>query len=119
MEGSTSTGVGGIAARTSMIDSLRGALGLVAGSRINRESLRQRIEIPEYLRKAMMDAVRHKTPVATAHGAYAKSSILEELGQAVPEAPMVVFVNSKSGGRHGWALMLRLFDLMGAEQVFA
>lgn len=113
----TSTGVRGIAARSSITDSVR-ACGLVAGARIDRESLRQRITIPEYMRKAMKDAVTQKVPVATAVGTYDKSSIVEELGQAIPEAPIVVFVNSKSGGRHGKALMERLQELMGEEQVF-
>lgn len=34
-----------------------------------------------------------------------------------PEAPVVVFINSKSGGRYGPELKERLQQLMGEEQV--
>lgn len=34
-----------------------------------------------------------------------------------PECPMVVFINPKSGGRHGPELKARLQDLMSEEQV--
>ncbi|MFS7911660.1 putative diacylglycerol kinase (ATP) [Helianthus anomalus] len=34
------------------------------------------------------------------------------------ECPMVVFINSKSGGRNGPNLMVRLHNLMGQEHVF-
>ncbi|XP_042506225.1 diacylglycerol kinase 7-like isoform X1 [Macadamia integrifolia] len=99
-----------VAARSSLVDSFRGC-GL-PGIRIGREDLKMRIVIPEYLRLAMRDSIRFKNPNAgEQHAGIAK-------GQAAPEAPIVVFVNSKSGGRHGTVLKGRLQDLMCEEQVF-
>ncbi|ONK81944.1 uncharacterized protein A4U43_C01F34520 [Asparagus officinalis] len=102
-----------LAIRSSIADSLR-ACGLISASTIDREDLRRRITIPEYLRKAMKDAATQKTPVATAR----KSFPLKEIGQGIPEAPIVVFVNSKSGGRRGLEIGERLRELMGEEQIF-
>ncbi|ONK69652.1 uncharacterized protein A4U43_C05F25310 [Asparagus officinalis] len=109
-EGSTARTV---AARSSILDSVR-ACGVIAGAKIDKEELRRRITIPEYLRRAMKEAVMEQTTSATA----SKAGVVEELGQESPEAPIVVFVNSKSGGRHGKALLERLQELMGEEQVF-
>ncbi|ONK76880.1 uncharacterized protein A4U43_C02F810 [Asparagus officinalis] len=101
-----------VAARSSIVDSVR-ACGVIAGAKIDKEELRRRITIPEYLRRAMKEAVMEQTTSATA----SKAGVVEELGQESPEAPIVVFVNSKSGGRHGKALLERLQELMGEEQV--
>ncbi|XP_043710756.1 diacylglycerol kinase 7-like [Telopea speciosissima] len=99
-----------IASRLSLVDSFKGC-GL-KGMRIAKEDLKRSILITEYLRLAMRDAIRFKNPNAgEQHAADAK-------GEAAPEAPMVVFVNSKSGGRHGLVLKGRLQELMGEEQVF-
>lgn len=114
-----------IAARSSMIDSLRGC-GL-SGMRIDKEELKRKLLMPRYLRLAMRDSIRFKDPNAgqsrLANGAGAGASISagdgeegEETGP--PESPMVVFINCKSGGRHGPMLKERLQQLMGEEQVF-
>ncbi|KAJ4958228.1 hypothetical protein NE237_025339 [Protea cynaroides] len=98
-----------VAARSSLVDSFRGC-GL-KGMRIVKEDLKKRILIPEYLRLAMRDSIRFKNPNA---GQEHVGDLKEEVA---PEAPMVVFVNSKSGGRHGTVLKGRLQELMGVEQV--
>lgn len=103
-------------ARSSMIDSLRGC-GL-SGIRIDKEDLRTRISIPQYLRLAMRRAINSKD----VHSTDIDSTDL--LAAETPEvhlppiSPMVVFINSRSGGRHGPELKLRLQQLMGEEQVF-
>ncbi|XP_051150476.1 diacylglycerol kinase 7-like [Andrographis paniculata] len=104
-------------ARSSTIESLRGVT--LSGVRIHKEELRRKVTFPEYLRLAMREAIRARDLTAAsvtrlyddAHGE----------GKEPPEAPewpMVVFINSKSGGRHGPELMARLQELMGEEQVF-
>ena len=93
-------------ARSSMIDSLRDC-GL-SGIRIDKEDLCTRISIPQYLRLAMRRAINSKDVHST------------DQSQEVhlpPISPMVVFINSRSGGRHGTELKLRLQQLMGEEQV--
>lgn len=100
-----------VAARSSLVDSLKGC-GFT-GVRIQKQDLKRRILIPEYLRLAMRDSIRFKNPNAgEQHAGDAKE-------EAAPEAPMVVFVNSKSGGRNGTVLKGRLQELMGEEQVRA
>ncbi|KAG6411792.1 hypothetical protein SASPL_129876 [Salvia splendens] len=95
--------------RSSLIDSLR-AFSL-SGVRVNKEHLQNKITFPEYLRRAMADAIRAKDASAVQ---------LFEVGQGQHpvEWPIVVFINSKSGGRHGPKLKARLQELMGEEQVF-
>lgn len=68
----------------------------------------------EYLRFAMRDCIANKDTDAGRHHADVSSSNDDVIG----ECPVVVFVNSKSGGRHGTELKARLQDLMGQEQVF-
>ncbi|KAG1326456.1 diacylglycerol kinase 7 [Cocos nucifera] len=104
-----------VVARSSIWDSIR-RCGL-AGMRIDKEELRRMILMPEYLRVAMAMSVRAKDWNV---GLVAASSIKNWNGdeQAAPEAPIVVFVNSRSGGRHGLALKLWLQKLMTEEQVF-
>ncbi|KAJ0965673.1 hypothetical protein J5N97_026811 [Dioscorea zingiberensis] len=97
-----------IAARSSMVDAFKGC-GL-SGMGIDKEELRRRVLIPRYLRVAMVEAVRGKNPAVVA--------VPEEEGVEAPETPLVVFVNSKSGGRHGPQLKVRLQELMSEEQVF-
>lgn len=99
-----------VAARSSMVDSFKGC-GL-SGMKIDKEELRRRILIPRYLRLAMVEAVREKNPVVVE-----ALKEEEEEGVAAPEAPLVVFVNSRSGGRHGPELKVRLQELMSEEQV--
>lgn len=98
-------------ARSSMIDSLRGC-GL-SGIRIDKEDLRTRISIPQYLRLAMRRAINSKD----VHSTDLLAAETPEV-HLPPISPMVVFINSRSGGRHGPELKLRLQQLMGEEQVF-
>ncbi|XP_068652176.1 diacylglycerol kinase 3-like [Aristolochia californica] len=105
---STATDSTRIAARSSLVDSIRGC-GL-SGMRIDKEDLKRRLLIPEYLRLAMIDAIQKKDPEV-------RPSIPPG-SQDAPEAPMVIFINSRSGGRYGPILKGRLEQLMGEEQVF-
>ncbi|KAK9099953.1 hypothetical protein Scep_023383 [Stephania cephalantha] len=102
-----------VAARSSLVDSLR-ACG-ISGIRIDKQELKRRILIPEHLRLGIRDAIRSKDPDAAAERHRRRCG--EEKCEPA-EAPVVVFVNSKSGGRHGPALKERLQELMGEEQVF-
>ena len=70
--------------------------------------------MPEYLRLAMVEAIRAKD--ADAGVEIWRSGSRIEVSPS--EAPMVVFINSRSGGRLGNVLKKRLQELMGAEQVF-
>ncbi|KAG8372433.1 hypothetical protein BUALT_Bualt12G0065600 [Buddleja alternifolia] len=113
--GSPSRGSG--SARASVIDSLRGCT--LSGVRIHREDLRRRITFPEYIRLSMREAIQAKDVGAAAvvqlyEAAHAHGAEPVE----PPELPLVVFINSKSGGRHGPELKARLQELMGEEQVF-
>ncbi|CAK9139087.1 unnamed protein product [Ilex paraguariensis] len=103
------------AARSSVIDSLKGCT--LAGVRIPKEELRKTITVPEYLRLAMKDAIEAKN--VSGGKRHFEATHVEGSEPLEPaEAPLVVFVNSKSGGRHGPELKARLQDLMGEEQVF-
>ncbi|XP_068647957.1 diacylglycerol kinase 7-like [Aristolochia californica] len=97
-----------IAARSSLVDSIRGC-GL-SGMRIDKDDLKRRLLIPEYLRLAMIEAIRRKEPNV-------RPSVPPGSREA-PDAPMIIFINSRSGGRHGPILKDRLEQLMGEEQVF-
>ncbi|GAB4838197.1 Diacylglycerol kinase 7 [Ancistrocladus abbreviatus] len=107
LDGSDSTRI--MPVRSSMMDSFRG----LAGLRIEKEELKRRISMPEYLRGAMRRAINSQDASAAEHSA----SLLGSDAVEAPEAPMVVFVNSLSGGRHGPELKERLQHLMGEEQV--
>ncbi|KAL8468849.1 hypothetical protein ACS0TY_031888 [Phlomoides rotata] len=103
--------------RSSVIDSIRGCT--IAGVRIPKEDLKRKITVPEYLRLAMIEAIRAKDVGAAAvvqlyEAAHVRGAQRPEL----PECPLVVFINPKSGGRHGPELKARLQDLMSEEQVF-
>lgn len=105
-------------ARSSVIESLKGCT--LAGLRIPKEELRKKITIPEYLRLAMKETIVAKDVNAPA------AKILFDAAHAAgaelvhpPEGPLVVFINSRSGGRHGPELKARLQILMGEEQVSA
>lgn len=117
MESPTSTGGSSariVPARSSMIDSIRGC-GL-SGVRIDKENLKKKLLIPEYLRHAIRDSIKSKDPDAQARRYFNNGELCAR--EEAPDGPMVVFVNSKSGGRHGPELKERLQQLMGAEQVF-
>ncbi|KAJ9689581.1 hypothetical protein PVL29_014986 [Vitis rotundifolia] len=99
-----------VAARSSVIDSFRGC-GL-SGIRIDKEELKRIILLPQYLRLAIRDSINSKDPNAGDHH-------LEGAENAEsPECPIIVFINSRSGGRHGPELKERLQELMSREQVF-
>ncbi|GMP36314.1 hypothetical protein CsSME_00008483 [Camellia sinensis var. sinensis] len=99
--------------RSSVIESIRGCT--MAGMRISKEELRLKITMPQYLRLAMRDAIQSKD-VTAGNRHYASTAVAGEAAQP-PESPLVVFINSRSGGRHGPELKARLQDLMGEEQV--
>lgn len=82
----------------------------MAGVRIDKEELRRKIQIPHYIRKALTESVRSKY----IGGGF--DFCVEEVVDP-PEAPIVVFVNSKSGGRQGTALKGWLQNFVGEEQV--
>ena len=98
--------------RSSVIDSLRGC-GL-SGIRVDKEDLRRRILIPQYLRLAVRRAINSKDVNA---GVDSADLLAAEEVEIPPEAPLVVFINSRSGGRHGPELMSRLQELITEEQV--
>nr|XP_019704131.1 diacylglycerol kinase 7 isoform X2 [Elaeis guineensis] len=101
-------------ARSSIWDLIRGCGP--AGMTIDMEELRRMILMPEYLRVAMAMSVRAKDWNV---GLVAASSIKNRNGdeQAAPKAPIVVFVNSRSGGRRSLALKVWLQKIMTEEQV--
>lgn len=100
-----------IAARTSIIESIRGFT--LKGIRIDKEELKHKMIMPEYLRFAMRDAIKSKGAESGLDYANAANGNSNE----APEGPLVVFINSRSGGRHGPELKVRLQELMSEEQV--
>lgn len=129
------------APRGSIVESFRGCGIGGGGGRAEREELRQRVAIPGRILAAMAAAMRSKDPNSAAKSAAtaateedeeeeeedeedaaaAAAAAAEVEGRVVeedlPEAPMVAFVNSRSGGRHGPILKGRLQELIGEEQV--
>ncbi|KAL8488783.1 hypothetical protein ACS0TY_024911 [Phlomoides rotata] len=103
--------------RSSVIDSVRGFS--LSGVRISKEEVRKKITFPEYLRRSMREAIRAKNAGASTVTRIHEAAHAEGEPAAEPaEWPMVVFINSRSGGRHGPKLKARLQELMGEEQVF-
>ncbi|KAM7267199.1 hypothetical protein ACFE04_009365 [Oxalis oulophora] len=98
-----------IVPKSSMMESIR-SCG-ISGLRINKEDLKKMLTMPHYLRRAMRDAIKSKDPDATA------VAVAGDGNEVAPECPMIVFVNSRSGGRHGPELKERLQELMSEEQV--
>lgn len=98
--------------RSSVIDSIWGC----TGSTIQKDDLRKRITIPEYLRVAMREAIQNKD-VDSVMRHYDMANAAGAEPPQPSESPIVVFINAKSGGRHGPELKARLQDLMGEEQV--
>ncbi|XP_010548623.1 PREDICTED: diacylglycerol kinase 7-like isoform X2 [Tarenaya hassleriana] len=82
---------------------------------VDREELRRRLAMPEYLRLAMRECIRRRDAAAIPDHLLLPGGAS---GDMAPEAPMVVFINPKSGGRHGPVLKERLQQLMTEEQVF-
>lgn len=96
-----------VAVRSSVIDSIRACT--LSGAQIPKHELQKRISMPQYLRFAMREAIRSKSiDAATGAGDDPVES---------PQCPLVVFINSKSGGRHGPQLKGRLEELMTEQQV--
>ncbi|CAL9082864.1 unnamed protein product [Musa acuminata var. zebrina] len=97
---------------SSIVESIRGC-GL-PGLRVGRGDLRRRVLIPDRLLAGMVEAVRSRNlcaaEVAALEGGHGEED--------APEAPLVVFVNSRSGKRHGPVLKSRLQELIGEDQVF-
>ncbi|CAK9325785.1 unnamed protein product [Citrullus colocynthis] len=110
-----------IAARSSMIESFKGC-GLT-GLRIDKEELGKKLRMPQYLRFAMRDSIRLQDPSAgesrlPGANSISGSAFVHEDNGGSPESPMVVFINPRSGGRHGLLLKERLQMLISEEQVF-
>ncbi|CAN6449578.1 unnamed protein product [Victoria cruziana] len=100
-----------VPARSSLIDSLMGC-GL-SSPRIGKEDLQRRVVIPSYLRRAVLDSIRRKEVADDVQDMFPWDGSITG-----PDAPIVVFVNSCSGGRYGPALSARLQELISDEQVF-
>ncbi|RWW32308.1 hypothetical protein GW17_00003027 [Ensete ventricosum] len=98
---------------SSIVESIRGC-GL-PGLRVGRGDLRRRVLIPDRLLAGMAEAVRSRNlcaaEVAAVEGEHGEED--------PPEAPLVVFVNSRSGKRYGPLLKSRLQELIGEDQVRA
>ncbi|KAJ4816505.1 Diacylglycerol kinase [Rhynchospora pubera] len=114
-EASAAAGSTAVAARVSIWESLKGCG--IFHKEIAKEELRQKIVMPKYLRVAMRTASTTRD-VAAAAAAASSAVVGDEEPMVAPEAPLVVFVNSKSGGRHGPELKERLHELISEEQVF-
>ncbi|CAN0915357.1 hypothetical protein LINGRAHAP2_LOCUS29084 [Linum grandiflorum] len=110
--GKSSTTTRIVASRSSMIDSLRGS-GL-SGVRIDKEVLRKKLVMPEYLQRAMADAIKSKDAAEACERHHSTSEV--RVPNDDPQCAMVVFVNSKSGGHHGPELKLRLQQLISEDQ---
>ena len=105
------------AARVSIWESVR-ACG-IWGKEVDKAELRRQVVMPLHLRRAVAAAVVAKDEAA---GVAAASAAMEGAGDGEKEegptvAPVVVFVNSRSGGRHGPELKVRLHELITEEQV--
>ncbi|KAM1172633.1 hypothetical protein ACFX15_022248 [Malus domestica] len=110
-----------ITARSSMIDSFRSCT--LSGMTIDKEELKKKLLMPQYLRFAMRDSLRFKDPRAGESWLPGRRDLVAtaavgNVEEKSPESPMVVFINPRSGGRHGPMLKERLQMLMGEEQVF-
>ncbi|KAG0463146.1 hypothetical protein HPP92_021622 [Vanilla planifolia] len=106
-----------LSARASIVETFSGC-GLIVGLRVDKEDLRRRICIPRRLRAAMAEAMRRGGEPEAVGEASAGDSAKRGWEEVVPEAPIVVFVNSHSGGRLGPIVKGRLIELIGQEQVF-
>lgn len=109
-----------VTARSSMMDSFRGCS--LSGIRIDKEDLKKKLLMPTYLRFAMRDSIRLKDRTAGESRLPGSRDLVAVPSdgngeESAPEMPMVVFINPRSGGRHGPMLKERLQLLMGEEQV--
>jgi diacylglycerol kinase (ATP) len=102
-------------ARVSIWESVR-ACGLW-GKDLDKADLRSQVVMPLYLRRAVAAAVAAKDEAEGVAAASASDGGDAEKEEGPAVAPVVVFVNSKSGGRHGPELKVRLHELISEEQV--
>lgn len=79
---------------------------------IPKDELKKKITMPTYIRLAICQAMESKD--IDAGNSHFKSNTSSEES---PESPLVVFINSRSGGRHGTELKETLQNLMSEEQV--
>lgn len=80
--------------------------------RIPKDELKEKITMPTYIRLGILQAIEYKDIDA------GKSNFESALrSEEPPESPLIVFINSRSGGRHGPELKERLQNLMSEEQV--
>ncbi|XP_071699126.1 diacylglycerol kinase 4-like [Rutidosis leptorrhynchoides] len=105
-----------VAIRSSVIESIKSWSSL-SGIQIRKEDLRNKITIPQYLRLAIKDSIAFKNIDAGKRHHNFTTAGHDKPPVTAPESPVVVFINSKSGGRYGPQLKARLQDLMGEEQV--
>uniref|UniRef100_A0A0D9YZG2 Diacylglycerol kinase n=1 Tax=Oryza glumipatula TaxID=40148 RepID=A0A0D9YZG2_9ORYZ len=104
-------------ARVSIWESVR-ACG-VWGKEVDKAELRRQVVMPLYARRAVAAAVKAKDEaVGVAAAAAAERGEEGEVEVEAAVTPVVVFVNSRSGGRHGPELKVRLHELISEEQVF-
>jgi diacylglycerol kinase (ATP) len=95
------------------VESIRGCG--ISGQRIDKEELKRNLTMPLYLRLAMRDSIRLKD--CSAGESFFIREGDDDNAAVAPLTPIVVFINPRSGGRHGPVLMERLQDLMSEEQV--
>lgn len=76
----------------------------------SKEELKTNVVIPEYLSKAMANAV-------TSEGATYLDGPAPVPRPEAPTSPLLVFVNSKSGGRLGPELLKNLAEITHPSQV--
>ncbi|CAL0304953.1 unnamed protein product [Lupinus luteus] len=100
----------------SLVDSFRGCG--ISSVRVDKEELRQNMTMPEYLRFAIRDCIRFKDTIVCKSYCIGGDSMHGDEKAVAPKTPMVVFINPRSGGRHGPVLKERLQHLMSEEQVF-
>ncbi|KQK01072.1 diacylglycerol kinase 3 [Brachypodium distachyon] len=103
-------------ARVSIWESVR-ACG-VWGKEVDKAELQRQVVMPLYARRAVAAAVAAKDEAAGVAAAAAAKGEEVEGDEVAVVTPIVVFVNSKSGGRHGPELKVRLHELISKEQVF-
>ncbi|KAG0473985.1 hypothetical protein HPP92_015842 [Vanilla planifolia] len=107
-----------VATRSSLLDAVKVCGSSAAGARLDKAELRRRISMPTSLAVGMREAIKTQDPGAAARKYAEEAEVAGRTDIPLPEAPMVVFVNSKSGGRRGPELIARLQELMGEHQVF-
>ncbi|KQK01071.1 hypothetical protein BRADI_3g53702v3 [Brachypodium distachyon] len=101
-------------ARVSIWESVR-ACG-VWGKEVDKAELQRQVVMPLYARRAVAAAVAAKDEAAGVAAAAAAKGEEVEGDEVAVVTPIVVFVNSKSGGRHGPELKVRLHELISKEQ---